>query len=167
MFYEIVELQDISGPECTIYSVIPKGSELTLFEAFVEENIKDYTFEIDDIYQRLKTIGNKFGARESFFKHFEGKPGDNVCAMFDIPNKNLRLYCIRYGMSVIILGSGGQKPKKIVSWQDDPVLRKEASYVIALAEHIGNRIVKQHDLWWSKDDMHFNGDLKNYGEEDQ
>jgi len=123
--------------------------------------------EIDEIYKRLKTIGYRFGARESFFKHFEGKPGDNVCAIYDYPNKNLRLYCIRYGMSVIILGSGGPKPKEIVSWQYDPVLRKEASYVIALAEHIGNRIVMRNDLWWSNDGMHLKGDLKNYGEEDQ
>ena len=63
--------------------------------------------------ERIRTINEKTGARESFFKPNEGKPGDLVCALFDIPNSNLRLYCIRFGNSLIILGGGGEKKKTI------------------------------------------------------
>lgn len=59
--------------------------------------------------QRLKIIGTKTGAREQFFKLHEGNPGDGVCALFDLPDKNLRLYCIRYNTQIIILGGGWNK----------------------------------------------------------
>jgi len=57
---------------------------------------------------RLKIIGNETGARESFFKTKEGIPGDGVCTLYDTPDKKLRLYCIRYGKQLIIIGAGGQ-----------------------------------------------------------
>ncbi len=35
---------------------------------------------------------------------------------------NLRLYCIRLGSAVVILGGGGHKPKTIRTLQDDTKL---------------------------------------------
>ena len=31
MFYEIIELEGLSGSECTIYSIVPAGSNLSIF----------------------------------------------------------------------------------------------------------------------------------------
>ena len=81
--------------------------------------------ELSTILLRLTVIGKKTGARETFFKMEEGDLGDGVCALYDDPKKNLRLYCIRYGTSLIIIGSGGPKAKTIRALQQDPKLKKE------------------------------------------
>jgi hypothetical protein len=67
--YEIVEMEPFSGSEAKVYSIIPEGENVTLFEKFVDENKVVYKEEIKDILKRLKQIGHATGARESFFKH--------------------------------------------------------------------------------------------------
>ncbi len=39
----------------------------------------------------------------------------------------LRLYAIRYGTILFILGSGGYKDPKIAAWQDDEILTKHVT----------------------------------------
>lgn len=165
MLYEIIELGGLSGSECTIYSLVPKGSEVSLFREFVDQHLTDFPEEIENIEQRLKLMGDVTGVRANFFKEFEGKPGDGVCALYDLPGKHLRLYCIRYGMMAIILGGGGPKGKEVIRWQDDAVLTKEVSRVMAYAEHIGRRLEAREDLRWSGDYKHLEGELRNYGKE--
>ena len=80
MNYEIVELEEFSGSQAIIYSVIMEEDDITLFDHFVNENIENYRKEIKFIVNRLQEIGHTTGAREKFFKHNEGKPGDGVCA---------------------------------------------------------------------------------------
>ena len=92
MEYEIVKLSPLSGVQCTVYSIVPERGGLTLYDVFINENIADFREEVKDINNRLKLIGIKHGARHSYFKHFEGKYGDFVCALYDLPDKNLRLY---------------------------------------------------------------------------
>ena len=91
----------------------------TLFDYFYDEWHKVLPDEVDNIAFRMYAIGNRFGAREQYFKMFEGKPGDGVCALFDVPNSKLRLYGIRFGSIALILGGGAEKPKNIRSWQED------------------------------------------------
>ena len=38
MNYEIVEMEPFSGSETTVYSIIPEGENVTLFEKFVDEH---------------------------------------------------------------------------------------------------------------------------------
>ncbi len=166
MYYEIVELQEFSGLKCSIYTVIPKGNSVSLYRGFLDENNLNHPDEIIDIQKRLYEIGHFYGARESFFKLFEGNPGDQVCALFDLPEKNLRLYCIRFGMDLVILGGGGFKSKTIRSYQEDPRLKAKAEQMKQLAKHIGDRLVKQEDLRWSLDKIHLEGDLKNFNDEE-
>lgn len=161
MNYEIVEMSEISGTEARIYSIMPEGQTVTLFEQFILENKDPFLNEVKDIYNKLNTIGNTTGARPSFFKDKEGKPGDLVCALYDNPKSNLRLYCIRFGYSVIILGGGGQKKKSTKAWQDDKKLKKEAEAMIKYAEDIHKRI-KLEDLYWSEDRTELQGNLRNY-----
>jgi len=162
--YEIVEMQPYTGSEAKVYSIIPKGETETLFEKFVDEYITEFRSEIKDILKTLYQIGNTTGARSSYFKHFEGKPGDFVCALYDLPGKSIRLYCIRFGMDVVILGGGGEKPDGVRAWQDDEKLTKEATQVIAFAEDILKRI-DDGDIYWSKDKKELEGNLKNYDNE--
>ena len=157
--YEIVELEPYSGNEAKIYSIIRDGESNTLFDKFVDEYKDEFKPEVKDIIKRLYQIGHTTGARSSFFKLHEGKYGDCVCALFDIPEKNLRLYCIRFGMVAVILGGGGEKAEGVIAWQDDEKLSEEASQMIGIAEDIFKRLDNK-DIYWSKDGTELEGNLK-------
>jgi hypothetical protein len=152
---ELVESSLLSGNCATIYDVVIDGGE-KLFERFVMENIEIHRKEIKNILDKLQTIGHETGARINHFKENEGNLGDGVCAMFDLPAKKLRLYCVRYGTEIIILGGGGVK--EVRTWQDDPKLTSEASLIIKIAKQI-NKAIKENDIEYSNDFMKFEGDL--------
>ena len=97
----IVKLTRFSGSKASVYSVVVDDFSTTLFENFVQENEISHTEEVINIGMRLHTIGNDTGARYSFFKHKEGIPGDGVVALYDTPDKKLRLYAIRYGNDIL------------------------------------------------------------------
>jgi len=157
MNYEIVELADFSGKKATIYTVIIDNDELSLFDYFLNEHLNGYKEELKNIISRLEVIGHETGAREQFFKLHEGKPGDGVVALFDEPGRFLRLYCIRYGSCVIILGGGGAKYTR--TWQEDPKLSMEVETLIEISKDILARI-KDGEIKWSVDGIHLTGDLK-------
>lgn len=158
MNYEIVELEEFSGSQAIIYSVIMEEGDITLLDHFVNENIENYRKEIKFIVNRLQEIGHTTGAREKFFKHNEGKPGDGVCALYDDPDSNLRLYCIRYGNIAVILGGGGPKPPEDRRWQDDEKLTLEAETIIQVSKDIMQRF-HSGDMQWSKDGSQLQGNL--------
>jgi hypothetical protein len=156
--YEIVKDEYLSGHEAAIYSFKLEDADHTLFDEFLEENKDDYNIEVLDIYTRLYAIGHeKGGAREGFFKHNEGKPGDGVCALFDVPGSALRLYCIRYGNDIVVLGGGAPKSKKIRAWQEDKNLTKRATLMIKLSQSIATKI-KDKDIRLGR--IELIGDLK-------
>lgn len=140
------------------------GEDETLFERFVDEYKADFKNEVIDIIKTIYQIGHTTGARSSFFKHHEGKYGDFVCALFDAPEKNLRVYCIRFGMVAVILGGGGEKGEGVRAWQDDEKLSIEATQMIDYANDILQRI-DDGDLYWSKDRTELQGNLNNYDNE--
>jgi hypothetical protein len=162
--YEIVEMQPFSGNEAKVYSIIPEGETETLFDRFINEYKGGFKNEIKNILKTLYQIGHTTGAKSSFFKQHEGKFGDFVCALFDVPEKNLRLYCIRFGMVAIILGGGGEKAAGVIAWQDDEKLNKEATQMIEIAKDIFKRM-DEGDLYWSDDKTEIEGNLKNYDNE--
>ena len=104
MRLKLVKIDEYTGNKATIYSLLIEAEEITLYERFIQENWKDYLSELQDIRVRLLNIGHRYGARFQFFKEHEGKAGDMVCALFDLPEKKLRLYCIRLGSVVVIIG---------------------------------------------------------------
>jgi hypothetical protein len=108
---------------------------------------------------QLNSINNKTGARVGFFKEYEGKPGDGVCALYDRPNSKLRLYCIRYGMPLIVLGGGGEKPKNIKAFQENEKLTAENYLLRWLSEQITQRI-NDKDIQYTNDYQDFEGDLE-------
>lgn len=165
MEYEIVKLSDLSGAQCSVYSIIPEKGGLTLYDVFIKENIADFRDEVKDINTRLKLIGTKHGARHSYFKHFEGRYGDFVCALYDLPDKNLRLYCIRYGVVVVILGGGGLKTKETIAWQDDPKLKEEATRMIEYAKDIARRM-KEREIYMSRNKPELEGNFYFFEDEE-
>ena len=145
MNIKLVEIPDVSGHKCQVLSAIVDEQDESLFEEFLNEYSEQYPQEIEDIYNRLKFIGNEGGAREQFFKQNEGAPGDLVCALYDQPDSNLRLYCIRFGSIAVILGGGGYKSKSIRSWQEDPKLSANAEMMKRISQIIYNAI-KEKDI---------------------
>lgn len=158
MEYELIKIESLSGSKASVYTVLISDEHKSLFDVFLDENKNLFLDELKDIAQRLKVIGHKTGAREHFFKLKEGIPGDGVCALFDKPDKNLRLYCIRYGSLIVILGGGGEKPKNIRTLQESEKLRDENYFLRKVSKDIQERM-KNKEIWFSEDDMNFEGNL--------
>lgn len=164
MKFKIVKLNHFSGKKAGVYTIVLNDEEETLLNKFVRENDTSFKSETKDIIKRLYSIGHTTGARSQFFKEWEGKPGDGVCALYDNPNSNLRLYCICYGTQIIIAGSGGHKPKTIRALQEDAKLTKENTLIKEISQQITQRI-KDRDIRFTADYMDFTGDLS-FNDED-
>ena len=106
---------------------------------------------------RLKVIGHKTGAREHFFKLNEGEPGDGVCALYDLPEKSLRLYCIRYGSLILILGGGGNKQSRTL--QEDKKLTQENYFLRQVVKDIKSKM-ELGEIKFSEDGTGFIGNLE-------
>ena len=124
MEFVLEKIVELSGSGANIYSFRESDAPISRFESFLVNNA-GFPEELKSIVSRLITIGHRIGADEQFFKLNEGNPGDGVCALFDLPEKNLRLYCIRFGRVILIVGGGGKKPKNIRSFQEDDTLTQE------------------------------------------
>lgn len=154
----LIKLENLSGYKASVYSVLLNNENETLFENFLKENYSLFLNETKDIIQRLITIANKTGAREDFFKHWEGRPRDGVCVLYDKPGSKLRLYCIRFGTQIIIIGGGGPKSRKVKSFQESEKLKKENYFLRWLSEQISNRI-KDREIVFDDDYITLTGNL--------
>ena len=166
MKYKLVKISNISGEKASVYSIYLNDAEQTVFEKFLKENINSFKSELNDILSRLLTIGKNTGAREHFFKINEGKPGDGVCALYDRPNSFLRLYCIRYGYNILILGGGGPKPKSIRTLGEDPKLKAENYLLRKVSSDIMKRMY-EGEIYFSDNNMDFEGNLEFNDEDDE
>lgn len=163
MKFEIVELLDFSGYKAGIYTVILNHEPLSIFDNFIKENISIFPAEIDDILSKIETIGHETGAREHFFKLNEGTLGDGICALYDNPDKKIRLYCIRYGSTTIILGGGGHK--NVRALQDAPKLKHE-NYLLRKVSNLITKAIKEGDISWAADGKRLIGNLIIQDDED-
>ena len=159
MKFKVVQLSQFNGNKAGVYSIILDDEQKTLYERFLMENISTFKSEIININQRIQTINRKTGAREIYFKLDEGKPGDGVCALYDEPGSKLRLYCIRYGNSLIVIGGGGSKPKNIRRFQENEKLTTENYLLRKISELITERI-KSGDILFSGDGTELYGELE-------
>lgn len=158
MNFKLVKLDDFSGEETSFYSPYIEEYGETLFEQFLRENLSSYRNEVMDILERMDGMAHDTGARPGFFKEKEGAPGDLVCALYDKPGSKLRLYCIRYGYSLIILGGGGPKSKAIRALQENPKLKDENYLMREISNAIYQRQLDR-EIRFSEDDLDFEGDL--------
>ncbi len=150
MQIEIVKIR--SGIETAFFTVRIVGEQHTLFEKFIIENQTKYPNELNDLKNRMHVIASKTGAREQFFKMDEGNPGDGVCALYDLPEKKLRLYCIRYGCVAVILGGGGEKPEGMKALQESEKLTEE-NYLLRDVSSAITSALKDGLIEWSSDGM--------------
>ena len=159
MKLSLKKLHRISGNGASIYVVQFEGETETSLDKFITENSASFKSETKDIVRRLKSIGLKTGARPQFFKENEGAPGDGVCALYDDPDSHLRLYCIRYGTQIIVVGGGGHKPKTKRTLQEDEKLTEENYFLRWLSSQITQRI-KDKEIRYTKDHFDFDGNLE-------
>lgn len=165
MGFKIVELENFKGKASTIYTIVNEVEKITSFDRFMKDNLATFKSEIIDIVKRLKTINTITGAKEYYFKLDEGLPGDGVCALYDSPDSHLRLYCIRFGNSIVIVGGGGEKPKDIRAWQENKILAKEANLMIEVSKRLALRI-KEREIEFSEDGTSLIGNLEFYDDEE-
>lgn len=158
MKFRIQKLEQFTGEQAGIYSIFLEDEQQTMFERFLKENISLFKSEIIDITQRIKAINEKTGAREQYFKFKEGIPGDGICALYDLPEKHLRLYCIRYGSSLLILGGGGLKEKEIRAFQENEKLTEENYFLRKVSDLITERI-KDGEIEYTADYTQLTGNL--------
>lgn len=159
MRFRIVKLDNFSGEAASVYSVVLDEDKKTLFDHFISENLTLHKSELLSIIERIKSMVTKTGAREYFFKLNEGRKGDGVCAMYDDPDKRLRLYCIRYGTGILILGGGGEKPGSIRTLQESDKLKKENYLLRDISEAITKRI-KEKEIRFLWDNNELSGNLQ-------
>jgi hypothetical protein len=159
MKYKLVKHHKLSGNKASIYSVVQGNETESFLEKFVNENQISFIDEIKNILMRLKAIGHTTGARENFFKIFEGRLGDGVCALYDEPGSKLRLYCIRYGTQLVVVGNGGPKSKRISAFQENEKLTEENYFLRWLSVEITNRI-KEKEITFTNDHLDFSGNLE-------
>ena len=158
MKFELVKDDDLSGNECSVYQVFLEDDQYSLYDAFYNGHVGEFEKEVKNIDDRLYFMGHDTGARENFFKKKEGSPGDLVCALYDEPNSNLRLYCIRYGMDLIVLGGGGHKPKNIRAYQEKEDLNTNAEIIKNISKAIYRR-QRDGELKFSASGKDFEGEL--------
>jgi len=152
-------IEPYSGKMASLYSVMvetPSGVT-TKFDQFLEKYRDKYPAQLMDIVRRLISLGNKTGCTENFFKLDEGlDPDDLVCALYDVPEFAMRLYCIRLSDQIVILGDGG--PKTTRTWQEDRNLEREVHSMMDVSKIIRTKL-KNGDLNMSADGLHLEGDL--------
>ena len=69
------------------------------------------------------------------------------------------MYCFRFDKHILILGSGGFKPKNISAFQEDPKLTYENKIVRYISDTL-TQAIKDRDIKQSADDMELLGDFE-------
>lgn len=154
---KLVRLKDFSGEACSIYSVL-EDDGIPKYQKFLNELHSDYTEELININGRIKSIG-KYGALEDYFKLEEWKHDERICCLYDEPDSELRLFCVRFeNEKIVVLGSGGPKPKSIRAWQDDLKLEREGNLIITISDILRKKI-ELNLIHYSHDSLKLLGDL--------
>ena len=156
---KLIYLSQYSGTAASVYSVIEQdgeGEATVRFHEFVKANEGKYLRELLELSTRLRAMTTLTGLDEDNFKQYEGKPGDKVCALYDIPDADLRLYCILLTDKILILGSGG--PKTTRTWQEDPVLKTEVEFMMEVSEVVHTKL-DNGTIVYTEDRLKLTGDI--------
>ncbi len=137
MKFDIVNIEEFSGPKAKIYSIMYEDDDSTLMDHFFDDNMEEHQAELEEMASKLYVMGNDTGCRAHLFKLNEGSPGDGVVAL---SCKRMRLYCLRFDNTCIFIGSGGYKPPDIHAYQEDPLLDSKAQEMKEIAACINNAI---------------------------
>ena len=139
--FSIVKLEDLSGEHASFYTIKFEDDDNTLFENFLSENQHNFEEEVIEILDDISIMADKTGCDDGFFKLKEGNISDGVCALYDRDESNLRLYCIKYGRIIVVLGGGGEKPKGMHALQESEKLTEENELVRKISGAITQALI--------------------------
>lgn len=156
---KLVRLSHLSGDAASIYSIYYSNKEEVLFERFIRENLTHNPEETMNIVRRLRSIGKRRGVQDIYIKRDESLEwNDGVCALYDVPEKHLRLYCIHVSEKILIIGSGGCKSRDIRKWQEDRKL-SAAVHEMMHFSRIVNVKLEHGSLYLSEDGLTLEGNM--------
>jgi hypothetical protein len=94
------------GDGGTLYSLLFAGEKETELEKFLHSELLHKENGFMEIAQRLYNMTDSSGFREQFFEMNEGLRTDSVAAL---KKGRIRLYCLRWSSTLVIVGTGGIK----------------------------------------------------------
>jgi hypothetical protein len=150
--FVLEKVEKFAGKPASIYTVRFLDKKINELADFVATFAPQFPNEVGEIVATIEQIAFKYGARETFFKEWEGRPGDGVCALYDSKGSHLRLYCIRLGNVAVVLGNGGHKPKTIRSLQQDKRLTETNAILREVSKLIDERI-RSREIYWRGNDL--------------
>lgn len=111
--FEIIDLHE--GQYANLYVIKLIENDSTEFDKFIDDPDVKSDPNFDEFIQRLYNIADRHGCKASFFKD-ESTRDNPICALFH-SDSDLRLYCIRYNLTLLIIGGGGLKSTR--TYQED------------------------------------------------
>lgn len=132
----IIEPYEEEFAAVNYYVIRFKDEEDSEFDKFFKKFDGDESFaeSFNIIIEWLNTIGDEGGLND----HLRNEGGS--LKAIPIVTCKLRLYCFKVNECIIILGNGGNKPKHIKAYQDDPELNKYVSDLRETGRNLINRI---------------------------
>ena len=119
----------MESEKVSIYSPKFEGESMTEFEKFLSDNRAlthpQLKKDFDAIISAIQKMINDCGARENLFRLEGGNIKAIPLCIGSRRRKDIgtvRLYCIRFSDRLLVIGNGGIK--KVVRYEDDPVLRR-------------------------------------------
>lgn len=127
-----------SGRICNLYTIQIQNEPENEFEKFLNDPEIKSSEDFLPLLAHIENISNELGAREHYFKKKESKYLDNVEAL---PRGEIRLYCMRFGNAILILGSGGIKRTRTT--QEDHKLSRSIDVLAYADKKIYERILSK------------------------
>lgn len=112
----VEEIEEFQFGIVRFYSIRVDDNEYNEFERFLRKHEQNsgISEELDQLFQFLEEMGDKYGAREQFFR-FENQahaiPKHSKQFPYIEKGAKLRLYCLRLNDHVVFLFHGGIKTK--------------------------------------------------------
>ncbi len=139
------------------YTIHFDGESDTEFDKFLSTfSSSKHLPDLQKILAVLKNL-SIHGVLERYFRR-ESKMNDGVGAI-PIDTSELRLYCLRLCDSIIVLGSGGVKPRTQRTYNEDPLLN-DCVKVLATLDSLIKMKITQGKI--SMNGKSITGDLKFY-----
>ena len=158
MKYELVKIEELCGEKLTTYSIASEGNDTTIFEEFLSDYSSSHTSEINQIVDMFVEMKERFGAREIYFKSMQGSPSSQLVRLKHKTIKELRVYCIKLGKSIIIVGGGGVKPSDKKALQEVPELKKQNYFTREISKELESKI-KNKEITYNSDYTELLGEL--------
>ena len=167
IFGKLEVLKNFTFEKVKYYSFRFEHSENNEFYDFLNrmEDESEYEEDMNNLFVWLEYIGQKEGAKEKYFRH-EGYNSDTsglppprtIMEVYEIPVKDVRLYCFRLNEHVVVLFNGGIKTTDKA--QDCPNVSQYFKQANNIVKKL-NELFYENELSWNDDftDIIFDDEL--------